>query len=77
MNAKVLTKTNCLVRLGFRNVEIGLFNKLIEIKQLTTSANNGKVPVHKNQKQVILKNNNHPSFEIKLKSSEYLKIKNI
>ena len=54
---EALTTKNCLARLGFKNITIFVPNKLKDIKQLITSANNGKVPVHKNQKQVILKNN--------------------
>ena len=34
----------------------------LNIKVLATTANMVRVPVHKNQKQFILKNSNHPSF---------------
>ena len=36
------------------------------MKLLTIIANIEKTPVHKNQKQLILKNNNQPSFDKKL-----------
>ena len=42
-----------------------------------TAANNVNVPVHKNQKHVILKNRNQPNLLSKLKWFEDLKIKYI
>ena len=72
-----LTIKYCLILSGFKNIKIGFCKLFIDIKQLTTNTNNGKVPVHKNQKQFILKKTNQPSFEKKLKYSAFLKIKKI
>ena len=53
-------------------ISLNYFCKLI--KQLTTTANVAKVPVHKNQKQLILKNSNQPNFDKKLIFLLHLKI---
>ena len=44
------------------------------MKLLTITANVAKVPVHKNQKQLILKNSNQPNLDKKLILLASLKI---
>ena len=47
---------------------------LEKTKQLKTVANKVNVPVHKNQKHVILKNKNQPNLLSKLNLLAFLKI---
>ena len=67
MNIEAKEKQNLVWILGlFKNSNLLCQDDLCIIKHPKTRENNGKVPVHKNQKQVILKNKSQPNLEEKL-----------